>query len=172
MKVKVEVAQSCLTLCNPVDYTVHGILQARILEWVAFPFSGGSSQPRDRTQVSRIAGRFFTSWATGEACINTINYCEKDTLCLTETFKWNYYCSGEDQRISSEKKCLTECTGWLLCVTTNFKSCQARLFGVCPSKFQILVLFKWLVSKSRDTSQWEPSIWMTHRCITSDFFNN
>ena len=104
--------------------------------------------------------------------INTINYCEKDTLCLTETFKWNYYCSGEDQRISSEKKCLTECTGWLLCVTTNFKSCQARLFGVCPSKFQILVLFKWLVSKSRDTSQWEPSIWMTYRCITSDFFNN
>ena len=88
MKVNVEVAQSCLTLCNPVDYTVHGILQARILEWVAFPLSGGSSQPRDRTQVSRIAGRFLTSWAPGEACINTINYCEKDTLCLTETFKW------------------------------------------------------------------------------------
>ena len=46
---------------------VHGILQARILEWVAFPFSKGSSQPRDWTQVSRIAGRFFTSWATREA---------------------------------------------------------------------------------------------------------
>ena len=45
--VKVKVAQSCLTLCNPVDYTVHGILQARIREWVAFPFSRGSSQPRD-----------------------------------------------------------------------------------------------------------------------------
>ena len=58
-KVKVKVAQSCLTLCNPMDYTVHGILQARILEWVAFPFSRGSSQPRDRTQVSRLAGRFF-----------------------------------------------------------------------------------------------------------------
>ena len=57
--VKVKVAQSCLTLCNPMDYTVHGILQARILEWVAFPFSRGSSQPRDRTQVSRLAGRFF-----------------------------------------------------------------------------------------------------------------
>ena len=57
---EVKVTQSCLTLCNPVDYTVHGILQARILEWVAFPFSRGSSQPRDRTQVSRIAGAFFT----------------------------------------------------------------------------------------------------------------
>ena len=61
---KVKVAQSCLTLCHPMDYTVHGILQARILEWVAFPFSRGSSQPRDWTQVSHIAGGFFTSWAT------------------------------------------------------------------------------------------------------------
>ena len=43
LKVKVKVAQSCLTLCDPMDYTVHGILQARILEWVAFPFSRGSS---------------------------------------------------------------------------------------------------------------------------------
>ena len=59
--------QSCPTLCDPMDYTVHGILQARILEWVAFPFFGASSQPRDQTQVSRIAGRFFTSWATREA---------------------------------------------------------------------------------------------------------
>ena len=49
---KVKVAQSCPTLCHPMDCIVHGILQARILEWVAFPFSRGSSQPRDRTQVS------------------------------------------------------------------------------------------------------------------------
>ena len=58
---KVKVTQSCLTLCNPMDYTVYRILQARALEWVAFPFSRGSSQPRDRTQVSHIAGGFFTS---------------------------------------------------------------------------------------------------------------
>ena len=56
-----KVAQLCLTLCNSIDYTAHGILQARILERVAFLFSRGSSQPRDRTQVSCIAGRFFTS---------------------------------------------------------------------------------------------------------------
>ena len=49
-----------------MDCTVHGILQARILEWVAFLFSRGSSQPRDQTQVSRIAGGFFTSWARME----------------------------------------------------------------------------------------------------------
>ena len=57
----VKVSQSCPTL------PPHGILQARILEWVAFPFSRGSSQPRDWTQFSRIVGRFFTSWATREA---------------------------------------------------------------------------------------------------------
>ena len=50
-----------------MDYILHGILQARTLEWVAFPFSRGSSQSRDQTQVSHIVGRFFTSWATREA---------------------------------------------------------------------------------------------------------
>ena len=58
---KAKVAQSSRTLCDPMDYTVHGILLARILEWVAFPFSRGCSQPKDRTQVSRIAAGFFTS---------------------------------------------------------------------------------------------------------------
>ena len=62
-------SQSCSTLCDPMDCKVHGILQARILELVAFPFSRGSSQPRDQTQVSCIAGGFFTSWATREALI-------------------------------------------------------------------------------------------------------
>ena len=57
-------SQLCLTLCDPMEYTVHGILQARILEWVAIPFFTGSSQPRDQTQVSCIADGFFTSWAT------------------------------------------------------------------------------------------------------------
>ena len=53
-KVKVKVTQSCPTLCDPTDYTVHGILQARILEWVAFPFFRVPSQPKDQTQVSRM----------------------------------------------------------------------------------------------------------------------
>ena len=66
-KMKVKVTQWCPTLCHPMDYIVHGILQARILEWVAFPFSRGSSQPRNQIQVSPIACRFFTSWATSKA---------------------------------------------------------------------------------------------------------
>ena len=67
-----ESLQSCPTLCNPIDYNLegssaHGILQARILEWVAIPFSRGSSQPRDRTLDSCISGRFFTARVTREA---------------------------------------------------------------------------------------------------------
>ena len=59
--VKVKVAQSCLTLCDPVACAGHGNLQARMLEWVAFLFSSGSSQPRDQIRVSCVAGRFSIS---------------------------------------------------------------------------------------------------------------
>ena len=65
-------SQSCLTFdmdCNPPGSSVHGMLQARILEWVAISFSRRSSWPRNQTQVSSIVGRFFTSWATREALI-------------------------------------------------------------------------------------------------------
>ena len=66
-----EVTQSCPTLCDPMDcslpgFSIHGILQARILEWVTISFSRGSSQPRDRTRVSHIGGRCFNLWATRE----------------------------------------------------------------------------------------------------------
>ena len=59
-KLKVKVTQSRPTLCDPMDCAVRGMLQARRVAWAAFPFSGGSSQPRDGTQVSRTAGGFFT----------------------------------------------------------------------------------------------------------------
>ena len=82
-KVKAKVAQSSLTLCDPIDYTVHGILQARILEWVVFPFSRGSSQPGDQTQVSCTAGGFFTSWATRKALrIYFYQFCSKEMTLL------------------------------------------------------------------------------------------
>ena len=69
---KVKVVQVCPTLCDPMacsppGSSVHGILQARMLEWVVILFSRVSFQPRDGTQVSHIAGKFFTVWATREA---------------------------------------------------------------------------------------------------------
>ena len=73
----VLVTQSCLTLCDLRDCSlsgssVHGILQARMLEWVAMPSSRGSSWPRGQTCISCIAGRFFTIWATREALFTTL----------------------------------------------------------------------------------------------------
>ena len=69
VKVRVLVTKSCLALCNSMDCSppgssIHGILQARILEWGVISFSRGSSWPRDQTQVSCMASRFFTVWAT------------------------------------------------------------------------------------------------------------
>ena len=74
LKVKMLVAQSCVILCHPMNCSlpgssVHAILQARILEWVAIPFSRWSSEFRDRTWVSGIASRFFTIWAMREALL-------------------------------------------------------------------------------------------------------
>ena len=71
------VTQSCPTLFNPGS-SIHGILQARILEWVAIPFSRGLSQPRDETQVPRTAGRFFTV-LIGDSVLFILSFCD---FCL------------------------------------------------------------------------------------------
>ena len=75
-----------------LDYTVRGILQARILEWVAVLFSRGSSQPRNRTQVSRTAGRFFTSWATRKPSFTYI-YIDTYTHYFSHSTPW-WFISG------------------------------------------------------------------------------
>ena len=82
----VKVTQLCPTLCNPMDYRAHGILQARILKWVAFPFSRGSSQPRDWTQVSLIAGGFLTSWAIREAQVSSLSLLQQ--IFPTQELNW------------------------------------------------------------------------------------
>ena len=75
-----EVAQSCLTLCDPMDCSlpgssIHGIFQARVLEWVAISFSRGSSQSRNQTHVFCIAGGFFTAEPTGKPSLLKCNTC-------------------------------------------------------------------------------------------------
>ena len=86
------VAQLCPTLCDPKDCSppdssVHKILQTRILEWAAIPFSRGSSRPRDWAQVSCIAGRFFTIWAFREALLAAVvgNNSPQTKQCFTPT---------------------------------------------------------------------------------------
>ena len=94
------VAQLCPALCNPMNCSplgssVHGILQARILEWVAIPFSRGSSWPRDWTCVSCNSGRFFTIWATREApYTHTHTHTHTRTICIpihTHTLSTTYH---------------------------------------------------------------------------------
>ena len=87
-------SQSCLTLCNPTDYgpsdsSIPGILQARILKWIAISYFTGSSQPRDRTQVSHVAGGFFTSEPPGEiqTQIGLKHYSQCESLL--HFVKWN-----------------------------------------------------------------------------------
>ena len=109
------VTQSCPTLCNPMEcsppsFSVHGILQTRVLEWVAMPSSRGSSQTRGWTQVSHIAGEFFTDWATREAFLfigcyiksgrNSI-YCVSRTFLLLQWRKWRHYKNPPKKVISS-----------------------------------------------------------------------
>ena len=88
-KVKVK-SLSHVRLCDPMDcslpgFSIHGIFQARVPEWVSFSFSRGSSQPRDRTQVSCIAGRCFTLWATREALVT---YTYRQILQLAYHIYW------------------------------------------------------------------------------------
>ena len=101
-KWKVKVTRLCLTLCNPMDYTVHGIVQARILEGVAVPFSSGSSWPRNRTGVSCIAGGFFTSWATILWISSKMSFeiSANSGLCRKRNFG---KCSSSEVRMTQDK---------------------------------------------------------------------
>ena len=103
-----EAAQSCPTLCDPVDcnllgFSIHGILQARILEWIAISFSRGSSRPRDRTQVSLIGGRRFDLWATREAPVHDIRVLspftetEADSRRLISASKLSHWLRGRSR---------------------------------------------------------------------------
>ena len=104
-----------------MDYTAHGILQARILEWVAFPFSRGSSQPRDQIQVSHIAGRFFISWATNEA---------------------QEYWSGEYVKANSEIRNFVYLLSIQYMQTTHFERKFNQNFESCYKKVKVA---KWKV---------------------------
>ena len=81
-----KVAQSCLTLCYPVGHRVHGILSARILDSVAFPFSRGSSLPRNWTPISCIARRFFNNWAIRET-LSSVQSLSRVRLFVTPWFE-------------------------------------------------------------------------------------
>ena len=158
------------TLCDPRDYTVHGILQARILKGVAFPFSRGSSQPRDRTQVPHIAGGFFTSWATMCVIIKVLVSRLAPQHC------------GENHWLSQQNQSSACPLGVAELPLAEAASPQA---SICPCDFQfqvpiwLLLVFIFLSVKilthvahlswwsgtqaSQETLEWPFSLWSTLR---------
>ena len=153
-----EVAQSCPTLCDPVDcslpgFSVHGILQARVLEWVTISFSRGSSWPRDWTWASRIGGRHFNLWATRD------NSAHNDTHkpSVTSRTLWghlisapcNWNSSVEAGRSASN---MAYSHGWRVVTGYWFLSTQASLMGsLC------FLTVWWFSSKKRERER--ESIW-------------
>ena len=121
-EVKVRVSQLCLTLCDPMVYTVHGILQARIFEWVTFPFSRGASQPKDWTQVVHIAGGFLTRWATREAWVHSlgwVNPLDKGMATHSGILPWRIPWTEEPGGLQSTGSDMTE---WL--TLSLFNTCS------------------------------------------------
>ena len=116
---------------DPVDYTVHGIPQARIPEWVAFPFSRGSSQPRDRIQVSYITGGFFTSWATREA-LEARGTPNNDWVFSESQVEWGlrsriiWWCRGYWYSWSIHFLLLQKQNPWFLSMATPKKDCISQ----------------------------------------------
>ena len=135
------VTQSCLTLCDPMDCSpvgssVHGILQAKILEWVAISFSRESSQPRDWTQVSRIAGRLFTDWATRETPLICLMAFKK---VLLQFYFWFLSDLLSTEIICSDHSCFYSQLWFIIMVVTpliiftrwplgrpEYRGCQAK----------------------------------------------
>ena len=156
VKVKVKVAYLCLTLCDPMDYSVHGILQVRILKWVAFPFFRGSSQPRDQTQVSCIAGRFFSSWATRNIYIQSCGFPVIIYGCKSWTIK-----KAEHWRTDAFE---LWCWRRLLRVPWTARSNQSVLKEISPEYY---IHWKDWCWNSNTLATWceEPTHWKRPQCL-------
>ena len=163
--------QSCLTLCDPKDWSppgfpVRGIIQAKILEWVAISFSRGSSRPRDQTLLSCIAGRLFTDWATREALINLLNayqfigwkvklhcfisiHCFITFSCISYTFFVRLKLKLLITRVWINKVCILIYNSFIyiiilyiyktLCIVTEQHFKHRAIFKHSTSKFRYLV---------------------------------
>ena len=132
---KVKVAQSYLTLCDPMDYTVHGLLQARILEWVAFPFSKGSSQSRDQQSKKTILF-YFTQNSVSEFLFGTCKQRQNFSNITYLLPNTHSYVHGRQQEVINSISCLLcpKCTeteyflNFSLCIFT-YACCCVRLFA-------------------------------------------
>ena len=179
MKVKVQVAQSCPALCNCMHYTVPGILHARLLEWLAVPFPRGSFQPRDWTQVSLIAGGFFTSWAPREAVVcysHALSVFWKCSVVTTPLYclmkkHWPIHSILEERknivsyilfnvwkREPEKWKCELLCHVWLSVTPMDCYLPGSSIHEIFQARIQewVSILF------SRESSQFRDHTWVPH----------
>ena len=127
-----QLLQLCPTLCNPIDgsppgSSVHGIFQKRILEWVAISSSRLSSQPRDQTRLSCIAGRFFYHWAIVEACCGSFHI-----------LFFLFICSHLNTVIGLWRYCY-----YLLLTTQHLEQCLKAKMQVaqsCPTLYNLMTI--------------------------------
>ena len=146
-------AQLCPTLCSPMDNSlsgssVHGILQTRILEWIALPFSRGSSQPRNRTWDSCIVGRFFTIWATRKAPIMYICSVQFSCSVVSDSFRPHELqharppCPSPTPRVHSNSRLSSQwCHPAISSSVIPFSSCPQSL--PASESFPMSQLFTW-----------------------------
>ena len=160
--------------CSPPGSSVHGILQARILEWVAISFSRGSSQPRDQTQISCTAGRFLTIWATREAFICKVLINSGERL-------WGIYLDFRRRctlsisvKDSVDKEWGSRSNGdkWLVSLKLALVCSEAEERGDVEGSFALPVWPKWLLlSNPRIISPfWEKDI--SAWCFSKKFLPN
>ena len=143
-----KVILSCPTLCNPMDYRVHEILQARILEWVSITFSRGSSQPRDGTQFSCIAGGFLDIWVKRKAqeyWSGSVQFSSVQSLSCVRLFATPWIAACQDS-LSITNSCSSP---KLMCIELVMLSSHLILSSPsppAPNPFQHEGLFQWVNS--------------------------
>ena len=131
----VLVAKSFLTTCYPMDYSppgssIHGFSQARILEWVAVSFSGGSSQLKDWTSVSCIASQFFTTEPPGKPLLAGFTLLYQNVWLKGEKYSQLLWALSSPR--SNTRLCLWTCIGWAV-LLAHFQLCQVFLVNTSAS---------------------------------------
>ena len=165
------VSQSCLTLCSPMDCSppgssVHGIFQARILDWIAVPFSRGSSQSRDQTRVSYIAGSLYC-WATREAPPNCVSVVDNSALrssfiILCQTLLYHIKSTKNSLRSFSEHVNFTGVQYTIIWFYRNSENIFCKFFTLNSSKFHLPTYFGVSNSWDKGHKRWLWMAWIVY----------
>ena len=171
-----EVAQSCQTVCDLPGSSIHDVLQARILEWVAIPFSRGSSQPRDRTQVSRIAGRCFTLWAIREARIPrrklVSNWNPNSGTFSQAQLNTSSICTRKEMQFKSSLLSYTQRWVLPLLLTPIIQKTQPPAPSLCYSTPTLICTYSFRVTQRETLSSFQRIVFFPTFCVQRTMSHN